>query len=70
MHLAALLPPGTNDVVVARKAVEKAISAAPLSSCCSKPPARVGLILGYGGASVHQIHEGVRKLRLCITSAR
>ncbi len=70
MHLAALLPPGTNDVVVARKAVEKAISAAPLSSCCSKPPARGGLILGYGGASVHQIHEGVRKLRLCIPSAR
>ncbi len=70
MHLVALLPPGSNDVVVARKAVEKAISAAPLSSCYSKPPARGGLILGYGGASVHQIHEGVRKLRLCIPSAR
>jgi GntR family transcriptional regulator/MocR family aminotransferase len=70
MHLVALLPPGSNDVVVARKAVEKAISAAPLSSCYSKLPARGGLILGYGGASVHQIHEGVRKLRLCIPSAR
>ena len=70
MHLVALLPPGTNDVVVARRAVEKAISAAPLSSCYSKPPARGGLILGYGGASVHQIHEGVRKLRLCIPGAR
>jgi len=70
MHLVALLPPGTNDAVVARKAVEKALSAAPLSSCYSNPPARGGLILGYGGASVHQIHEGVRKLRLCIPSAR
>jgi GntR family transcriptional regulator / MocR family aminotransferase len=70
LHLVALLPPGTNDVVVARKAVEKAISAAPLSSCYAKPPARGGLILGYGGASLHQIHEGVGKLRLCIVSAR
>jgi GntR family transcriptional regulator/MocR family aminotransferase len=70
MHLVALLPPGTNDAAVARKAVEKALSAAPLSSCYSNPPARGGLILGYGGASVHQIHEGVRKLRLCIPSAR
>jgi GntR family transcriptional regulator/MocR family aminotransferase len=70
MHLVALLPPGTDDTVVARKAVQKAISAAPLSSCYSKPPARGGLILGYGGASVHQIHEGVRKLRLCIPGAR
>ncbi|HEY6372396.1 MAG TPA: PLP-dependent aminotransferase family protein, partial [Candidatus Sulfotelmatobacter sp.] len=66
MHLVALLPPGTNDVVVARKAVEKGISAMPLSSCYSNPPARGGLILGYGGASVHQIQEGVRKLRLCL----
>ena len=70
MHLVALLPPGTNDLVVASKAVEKAISAAPLSSCYSKAPARGGLILGYGGASVHQIHEGVRKLRLCMPGPR
>jgi GntR family transcriptional regulator/MocR family aminotransferase len=70
MHLVALLPPGMNDMTVSEKAVQKGISATPLSSCYSKPPARGGLILGYGGASVHQIHEGVRKLRMCIPGAK
>ncbi len=69
MHLVALLPPRVNDMAVAEKAVQNGISAAPLSSCYSKPPVRGGLILGYGGASVYQIHEGVRKLRLCIPGA-
>ena len=70
MHLVALLPPGVNDVTVSRKAVERGISAMPLSSCYAKPPARGGLILGYGGASIHQIHDGVRKLRIVLTGAR
>ncbi len=69
MHLVALLPPGVNDITVSHKAVQKGISAMPLSSCYSKPPARGGLILGYGGASVHQIHDGVRTLRMCIPDA-
>ena len=67
MHLAALLPPGMDDVALSRKAVQKGVSAMPLSSCYSKPPARGGLVLGYGGANVHQIHEGVRKLRMVLT---
>jgi len=70
MHLVALLPPGVNDVTVSRKAAERGISAMPLSSCYTKPPARGGLILGYGGASIHQIHDGVRKLRIVLTGAR
>jgi GntR family transcriptional regulator/MocR family aminotransferase len=70
MHLVALLPPGVNDAAVSQKAVGRGVSAMPLSSCYSKPPARGGLILGYGGANTHQIHDGVRKLRLCILSAR
>jgi GntR family transcriptional regulator/MocR family aminotransferase len=66
MHLVALLPPGVNDVAVSRKAAERGISAMPLSSCYSKPPARGGLILGYGGNNVHKIRDGVRKLRMSV----
>lgn len=49
MHLVALLPRGTNDVAVSRKAARRGISAMPLSVCYSKAPTRGGLILGYGG---------------------
>jgi GntR family transcriptional regulator/MocR family aminotransferase len=66
MHLVALLPPGTGDVEVSRKAAQKGISAIPLSSCYLTPPARGGLILGYGGANAHQIHDGIGKLRLSL----
>jgi GntR family transcriptional regulator/MocR family aminotransferase len=66
MHLVALLPPGTNDVATSRKAAQKGISAMPLSICYSKPPTRGGLILGYGGANAHQIHDGIRKLRMSV----
>jgi GntR family transcriptional regulator / MocR family aminotransferase len=68
MHLVALLPPGTDDVAVSRKAAQRGISAIPLSSCYLKPPTRGGLILGYGGANARQIHDGIRKLRMCVHS--
>jgi GntR family transcriptional regulator/MocR family aminotransferase len=66
MHLVALLPPGADDIAISRKAALNGISAAPLSTCYLQPPARGGLILGYGGANVHQIHHGIRKLRITI----
>jgi GntR family transcriptional regulator/MocR family aminotransferase len=66
MHLVALLPSGTDDVAVSRKAAQKVISAMPLSICYLKPPTRGGLILGYGGANSHQIHDGIRKLRMSV----
>ena len=67
MHLVAMLPPGMNDVAVSRKAAQRGVSATPLSTCYLKPPARGGLILGYGGANARQIHDAVCKLRMCIT---
>jgi GntR family transcriptional regulator/MocR family aminotransferase len=70
MHLVALLPRGTNDVAVSRKAAENGISAIPLSSCYLTPPARGGLILGYGGANARQIHDGISKLRMSVESTR
>jgi GntR family transcriptional regulator/MocR family aminotransferase len=66
MHLVALLPPGTNDVAVSRKAIQKGVSAMPLSVCYLKHPTRGGLILGFGGTNAHQIHEGIRKLRMAV----
>jgi GntR family transcriptional regulator/MocR family aminotransferase len=69
MHLVALLPRGMNDVEVSRNAAQRGISAIPLSSCCLTPPTRGGLILGYGGANAHQIHDGIRKLRMSVQSA-
>jgi GntR family transcriptional regulator/MocR family aminotransferase len=70
MHLAVLLPPGVDDVTVSRKAVQRGVSAMPLSSCYSNPPARGGLILGCGGANRHQIREGALRLRTCVESSR
>ena len=69
MHLVALLPRGADDVAVSRKAAQRGVSVIPLSSCYAKPPARGGLILGYGGADLHQIQDGVAKLKLSVQSA-
>jgi GntR family transcriptional regulator / MocR family aminotransferase len=66
MQLTALLPPGTDDVDVSRQAAKQGVSARPLSLCYLQSPARGGLILGYGGASLPEIQDGIRKLRMCI----
>jgi GntR family transcriptional regulator / MocR family aminotransferase len=66
MHLVALLPPGVSDVAISLRAAEMRISAMPLSSCYSQPPLVCGLILGYGGTDARQIHDGIRRLAMCI----
>jgi len=66
MHLVVLLRPDTDDVEVSRKAAQQGISAIPLSTCYLRAPTRGGLILGYGGADARQIHDGIRKLRMCV----
>ena len=63
LHLVALLPPGIDDVTVSKQAAQDGISAMPLSTCYLKPRARGGLILGYGGVSARQTHEGINTLR-------
>ena len=66
MHLVVLLPRGTDDVLVAKRAAEMGISAMPLSTCYLKRPARGGLVLGYAGVGARQIHDGIQKLRTSI----
>ena len=66
MHLVALLPRDVSDVTISLRAAEMGISAMPLSSCYAKPPLVGGLILGYGGTEAWQIHDGLRRLAMCI----
>src|SRR4029077_13658307 len=70
MHLVVLLPAETDDLAISKQAPEKGISPMPLSSCYWKAPQRGGLILGYGGVSARQIHDGVYKLKKTIESVR
>jgi GntR family transcriptional regulator/MocR family aminotransferase len=65
MQLAGLLPHGVDDVEVSRKAASKGVSVRPLTPCYLEPPSRGGLLLGYGGANLAQIDEGVRRLAEC-----
>jgi GntR family transcriptional regulator / MocR family aminotransferase len=65
-HLVALLPRGLRDTAVSARAAALGVSAVPLSSCCLKPAARGGLVLGYGAVDEAQIRQGVRTLRQCI----
>jgi GntR family transcriptional regulator / MocR family aminotransferase len=64
MHLAALLPRGVSDAVISRNAARRGLSVMPLSTCYLNPPARGGLILGYGGTGEQQIRDGIRKLKM------
>ena len=66
MQLVALLPPGVDDVAVSIKAAKLGIAARPLSISYAQQPARGGVILGYSGASVHELREGVRRLVACL----
>jgi len=63
---ALLLRHGTDEVAISRWLGAQGIAALPLSICYLTPPPRGGLILGYGGANVAQIHDGVRKLKLSL----
>jgi len=66
MHLTALLPLGSDDVAISKRAARSGVSATPLSTCYMKSPACSGLILGYGGANAQQTRAGIRKLRNCL----
>ena len=65
MQLAGLLPHGVDDVEVSRRAARVGVSVRPLTPCYLVRPERGGLILGYGGANLAQIDEGVRRLAGC-----
>ncbi|BFI96510.1 MAG: PLP-dependent aminotransferase family protein [Rhodanobacter sp.] len=67
MQLTALLPAGTDDVALSRRAAEAGVSVRPLSPCYHGAAKRSGLILGYGSVDEPAIAEGVRRLRHALT---
>ncbi len=56
------LPDDINEAVLVRRAAERGLDLTLLSTFCIRPPARKGLLLGYGGYGVKQIKEGLRHL--------
>ena len=69
LHLTALLPQGTDDREIARRAAERGISTMPLSAYYEGKIARGGLVLGFGGSDEKQIGRAVEKLAQAIRSA-
>jgi GntR family transcriptional regulator/MocR family aminotransferase len=63
MHLVAALKRGHADGPVALRAAAEGLWTMPLSSCYLGRPARQGLVLGFGGATVAEIRAGTARLR-------
>ena len=66
MHLVAALREGRRDRDAAARAAEQGVWAMPLSSCYLGRASRQGLVLGFAGAEVPEIREGVRRLRAAL----
>jgi GntR family transcriptional regulator/MocR family aminotransferase len=63
MHLVASLSRGSNDHDVSVRAARQGLWVMPLSHCYVGKARRQGLVLGFGGTSVPEISNGVRRLR-------
>lgn len=63
MHVAAFLGHGIDDVRVAQAAAMRGVTVLPLSACHLSGDVRRGLILGFGGADVRQIRDGLAVLK-------
>ncbi|HEX2836260.1 MAG TPA: PLP-dependent aminotransferase family protein [Thermoanaerobaculia bacterium] len=62
LHVAAFLPPGIDDVALARDASARGIDLTPLSTCYAGRHERSGVILGFGGASERRIVAACKTL--------
>jgi GntR family transcriptional regulator/MocR family aminotransferase len=68
IHCVGWLPQGMNDRTLANRAPEYDLNLTPISSFSIEPLARQGFLLGYGGYSVKEIEEGVRRLESLLRS--
>jgi GntR family transcriptional regulator/MocR family aminotransferase len=66
LHLVVALPEGVDDREISDRAAEDGLHVMPLSSCFLGAQRRTGLVLGYGGVSVEEIPDAVRRLRLLL----
>ena len=69
MHLTAFLSPGVDDKIVADRALERGVTALPLSSFHLTAPSRQGLVLGFGDADAAAIERGVEVLAQTLREA-
>jgi GntR family transcriptional regulator / MocR family aminotransferase len=69
IHCVGWLPDGMDDLALASKAAAYDLDLTPISSFSIEPLQRKGFLLGYGGFSVEEIREGVRRLGTLLRSA-
>ena len=69
IHCVAWLPEGIDDQRLANKATEYDLNLTPISSFSIEPLPRKGLLLGYGGYTVQDIRDGIRRLGALLRSA-
>jgi len=62
LHLVVALPAGVDDREISHRAAAEGLHVLALSSCFLGPRRRTGLVLGYGGVSVEEIPDAVRRL--------
>ncbi|NEK38611.1 MocR-like pyridoxine biosynthesis transcription factor PdxR [Rhizobium leguminosarum] len=63
MHLVLWLPLGVDDVKIADEAGKVGLVVRPISPMFANPPARFGLILGFGGFTPAELRAAVRRLK-------
>ncbi|GGV04247.1 GntR family transcriptional regulator [Actinomadura cremea] len=67
LHLSALLPAGTDDAAIARRALGAGIGLFALSEFAVAGPAAPGLVLGYGAVTEPEIDAGLARLGPLLT---
>jgi len=70
LHLTVTLPNGYRDRVISARAARQNLWLWPLSPSYLGTTPRQGLILGFGGTTVAEIPDAVRRLRAVLTSDR
>ncbi len=70
LYLVAWLNPGVSDQSVARAAALRGMDAIPLSTFCTRPLRRGGLVLGYSSYEVSRIRLAVRQLAAVLSTRR
>jgi GntR family transcriptional regulator/MocR family aminotransferase len=67
LHLAGLLPPGSDDVALSERAAARGLDVPPLSRYFLGPQGLSGLVLSYAAATPAEIRSGIRTLAACFT---
>lgn len=68
IHCVGWLPDGMDDLTLVSNAADYDLNLTPISSFSIEPLPRKGLLLGYGGFSVQEIKDGIRRLGALLRS--